>query len=59
MQRNACATNNRLLKIGSLSLQTGVNIATSRYYEREGLPPELPRTAGGYRAYGVRIGVGD
>ena len=38
--------------IGSLSQQTGCNIETIRYYEREGLLPEPPRTAGGHRIYG-------
>ena len=32
--------------IGALSKQTGVNIETIRYYEREGLLPHPPRTAG-------------
>jgi MerR family mercuric resistance operon transcriptional regulator len=39
------------LGIGALSAQTGVNIETIRYYEREGLLPHPPRTAGGHRSY--------
>ncbi len=38
--------------IGSLSQRTGCNIETIRYYERIGLMPEPPRTAGGHRSYG-------
>ena len=37
--------------IGSLAAQTGVNIETIRYYERVGLIPSPPRTAGGHRDY--------
>lgn len=39
------------LGIGSLSKQTGCNIETIRYYEREGLLPDPPRTDGGHRMY--------
>lgn len=37
--------------IGTLSTQTGCNIETIRYYEREGLMPDPPRTDGGHRLY--------
>ena len=37
--------------IGALSAATGCNIETIRYYERVGLMPPPPRTAGGYRLY--------
>ncbi len=37
--------------IGALSEQTGCNIETIRYYEREGLLPNPPRTEGGHRVY--------
>ena len=40
------------LTIGALSEQTGVNVETIRYYEREGLLPSAPRTAGGHRVFG-------
>ena len=40
------------MKIGQLSLQTGIDAATIRYYEREGLIPPPSRTASGYRSYG-------
>jgi MerR family mercuric resistance operon transcriptional regulator len=38
--------------IGRLSESTGVNIETVRYYERIGLIPRAPRSAGGQRLYG-------
>ena len=38
--------------IGDLSRATGVNIETIRYYERIGLMPAPPRSAGGRRYYG-------
>ena len=38
--------------IGKLSLETGVNIETIRYYERIGIMPAPPRTGGGQRNYG-------
>ena len=37
--------------IGALSEQTGVNVETIRYYEREGLLPSAARTAGGRRIF--------
>ena len=37
--------------IGQLSKRTGCNIETIRFYEREGLLPSPPRTAGGHRLY--------
>lgn len=40
------------LTIGALSERTGVNVETIRYYEREGLLPGAPRTAGGHRVFG-------
>lgn len=43
----------RGLTIGVLSRHTGVNIETIRYYERIGLIPTPPRTAGGRRVYDV------
>lgn len=39
------------LGIGALSKQTGCNIETIPYYEREGLMPDPPRTEGGHRLY--------
>jgi MerR family transcriptional regulator, mercuric resistance operon regulatory protein len=38
--------------IGALSEDTGVNIETIRYYERIGLLPAPPRSAGRHRLYG-------
>ena len=40
------------MRIGELSRHTGVPIQTLRFYEREKLLREPPRTSGGYRAYG-------
>jgi MerR family mercuric resistance operon transcriptional regulator len=39
------------ITIGDLSAQTGVNIETVRYYERIGLIPAPPRSAGGRRVF--------
>lgn len=41
----------RQFGIGALSSRSGVNIETIRYYEREGLLPNPPRTPGGHRSY--------
>jgi MerR family transcriptional regulator, mercuric resistance operon regulatory protein len=40
------------LTVGALSEQTGVNVETIRYYEREGLLPSARRTAGAHRVFG-------
>ena len=37
--------------IGALARRTGCNIETIRYYERIGLLPPPPRSAGGHRIY--------
>lgn len=39
------------MNIGQLARQAGVPIDTVRYYERQGLVPEPPRSASGYRQY--------
>ncbi len=41
------------LKIGELAKQTGSQVATIRYYEREGLLPVPGRSEGNYRLYGA------
>ena len=38
--------------IGELSRQTGCHIETIRYYEKQGMMPKPPRSAGGHRLYG-------
>lgn len=43
---------NREYSIGRLSKHTGCNVETIRYYEKVGLLPAPPRTAGGHRMYG-------
>lgn len=40
------------LSIGEMSRRTVCNVETIRYYERTGLIPRPPRTAGGHRIYG-------
>jgi len=40
------------MTIGALSKRSGANVETIRYYERIGLMPAPPRSAGGYRLYG-------
>src|SRR5262249_61749783 len=39
------------IQIGELSRQTGCNVETIRYYERVGLLPRPPRSAGRDRLY--------
>jgi MerR family mercuric resistance operon transcriptional regulator len=39
------------IQIGELARQSGSSIETIRYYERAGLLPAPPRSAGGYRLY--------
>lgn len=41
------------LTIGKAAKQAGVGIDTVRFYEREGLLPEVQRTESGYRLYSV------
>jgi len=41
----------RDLSIGDLADATGTKVVTIRYYEKIGLLPAAPRTAGNYRAY--------
>jgi MerR family mercuric resistance operon transcriptional regulator len=37
--------------IGALSKHTGVKVETIRYYEKSGIMPNPPRSAGGFRMY--------
>ncbi|NIR58368.1 MAG: helix-turn-helix domain-containing protein [Gammaproteobacteria bacterium] len=39
------------MRIGELAAETGVNIETIRYYEREGILPRPARAANNYRSY--------
>ncbi len=39
------------LTIGQLAKRAKVNLETIRYYERQGLIPEPPRSESGYRMY--------
>lgn len=52
MLTDARATADPTLTIGGLSRRTGCNIETIRYYERIGVLPAPPRSAGGHRQYG-------
>jgi Cd(II)/Pb(II)-responsive transcriptional regulator len=40
------------MKIGELAVATQTQVETIRYYEREGLLPQAPRSEGNYRIYG-------
>ena len=46
---------NRELTIGRLSEAAGVKIETIRYYEKEGLLPDPPRSTGGHRMYSAPL----
>lgn len=39
------------LRAGEVARQAGVNVETLRFYERNGILPEPPRRASGYREY--------
>lgn len=39
------------LRTGEVAKRAGVNVETLRFYEREGILPEPPRRASGYREY--------
>ena len=41
------------IKRGELAKRTGCNIETIRFYEKEGILPDPPRTASGHRLYGA------
>jgi Cd(II)/Pb(II)-responsive transcriptional regulator len=41
------------MRIGELAQQTGCQVETIRYYEREGLLPAPARSRGNYRRYGA------
>ena len=40
------------MRIGELAAESGVDVQTARFYEREGLVDAPSRTASGYRDYG-------
>ena len=44
---------NRTVKIGELATATQTPVETIRYYERERLLPQPPRSEGNYRIYGL------
>jgi MerR family mercuric resistance operon transcriptional regulator len=48
-------TTTATLTTGEVADQAGVNLQTVRYYERRGLIPEPPRTAGGFRQYAPEV----
>src|SRR5215831_16553297 len=43
--------NSSALRIGEVTLRSGVSIDTVRYYERRRLLPAAPRTEGGFRLF--------
>lgn len=51
MRRSETKSRAATTGIGQLSEKTGVNIETIRYYERAGLLPAPPRSAGRHRLY--------
>lgn len=44
-----------LITIGKVADRTGCHIETIRYYEKEGLLPEPPRSSGGHRLYSQNL----
>ena len=42
----------KTMKIGELALLGQTQVETVRYYEREGVLPQAPRSEGNYRIYG-------
>jgi DNA-binding transcriptional MerR regulator len=42
------------MRISEFARRAGVSVQALRFYEREGLLPEPPRTPSGYREYGFR-----
>jgi MerR family transcriptional regulator, mercuric resistance operon regulatory protein len=42
------------LQIGKLARDTGLSVDAIRFYEKEGLLPEPPRSQGGFRLYAAR-----
>jgi MerR family mercuric resistance operon transcriptional regulator len=54
-RRGEAASTGKPLTRGTLAARTGCNIETIRYYERVGLLPPPPRSAGGHRLYGVGL----
>jgi MerR family transcriptional regulator, mercuric resistance operon regulatory protein len=51
-RKGEAAAAGKPLTRGVLAARTGCNIETIRYYERVGLLPSPPRSAGGHRLYG-------
>src|SRR5215469_15184348 len=52
VQRGEAAASGTPLTRGALAVRTGCNVETIRYYERVGLLPPPPRSAGRHRLYG-------
>jgi len=49
------STTSRLLKIGTLASRSGLSRDTIRFYEREALLPQAPRSNAGYRLYSPEV----
>lgn len=45
------STGHQAFSIGDLARRAGCRVETVRYYEREGLMPDPPRSPGGHRLY--------
>ena len=49
------STTSKLLKIGALASRSGLSRDTIRFYEREALLPQAPRSNAGYRLYSAAV----
>lgn len=49
------STTSTLLKIGALASRSGLSRDTIRFYEREALLPQTPRSSAGYRLYSSAV----
>jgi MerR family transcriptional regulator, copper efflux regulator len=45
----------RTLQIGEVAAEAGLTVEAVRFYERKGILPRAPRTAGGFRLYDERV----
>lgn len=55
LQQRQLESRRRAVKIGELASATHTSVETIRYYEREGLLPQAPRSEGNYRIYSPEL----